>query len=187
MEITLSISKEDVMQEIAVTTAYTGGKMDNDEKALHRISTVDEDENHLERFWEESRADLCQELIGLVTFEGMINDTIIIGPVDPVKPIDHTGTTPDPSAAPAAVLPPISIPQHYELRLDVSKSFDEALLPSMRLSLRSFFVHNIVAKWYIYTNKSEAGDYADKATTLLDDIHRKAVYKKKPTRPTYDD
>ena len=183
MEITLSISKEDVMQEIAVTTAYTGGKMDNDEKALHRISTVDEDENHLERFWEESRADLCQELIGLVTFEGMVNDTIIIGPVDPVKPIDQTGTT----SAPAAVVPPISLPQHYELRLDVSKSFDEALVPSMRLSLRSFFVHNIVAKWYIYTNKGEAGDYADKATTLLDDIHRKAVYKKKPTRPTYDD
>ena len=183
MEITLSISKEDVMQEIAVTTAYTGGKMDNDEKALHRISTVDEDENHLERFWEESRADICQELIGLVTFEGMVNDTIIIGPDDPVKPIDQTDTTP----APAAVIPPISIPRHYELRLDVSKSFDEALLPSMWLSLRSFFVHNIVAKWYIYTNKGEAGDYADKATTLLDDIHRKAVYKKKPTRPTYDD
>lgn len=151
MEITLSISKEDVMQEIAVTTAYTGGKMDNDMKALHRISTVDEDENHLERFWEESRADICQELIGLVTLEGMEDG------------------------------------KHYELKLDVSKSFDEALLPSMKLSLRSFFVHNIVAKWYIYTNKGEAGDYADKATTILDDIHRKAVYKKKPTRPTYDD
>lgn len=190
MEITLSISKEDVMQEIAVTTAYTGGKMDNDENALHRISTVDEDENHLERFWEESRADLCQELIGLVTFEGMVNDSIIIGPVDPinpVKPIDQTGPAAAPAAASSVVRPPISISQHYELRLDVSKSFDMALLPSMKLSLRSFFVHNIVAKWYIYTNKGEAGDYADKATTLLDDIHRKAVYKKKPTRPTYDD
>lgn len=182
MEITLSISKEDVMQEIAVTTAYTGGKMDNDENALHRISTVDEDENHLERFWEESRADLCQELIGLVTFEGMVND-IIISPVNPVYPIDPISPV---TPTPTAVLPPISTPMHYELRLDVSKSFDEALLPSMKLSLRSFFVHNIVAKWYIYTNKGEAGDYADKATTLLDDIHRKAVYKKKPTRPTYD-
>lgn len=167
MEIKLSISKEDVMQEIAVTTAYTGGKMDNDENALHRISTVDEDENHLERFWEESRADLCQELIGLVTFEGMVNNYVPIEPYDPA----HL----------------VCVPKHYELRLDVSKSFDEALLPSMQLSLRSFFVHNIVAKWYIYTNKQEAGDYADKATTLLDDIHRKAVYKKKPTRPTYDD
>lgn len=185
MEITLSISKEDVMQEIAVTTAYTGGKMDNDENALHRISTVDEDENHLERFWEESRADLCQELIGLVTFEGMVDDNIIIGPNGPMSPIGPVTQTP--AAAPSVVEPPISISQHYELRLDVSKSFDKALLPSMKLSLRSFFVHNIVAKWYIYTNKGEAGDYADKATTLLDDIHRKAVYKKKPTRPTYDD
>lgn len=139
------------MHEVAVTTAYTGGKMDTDEKALERISTVDEDESHLERFWEESRADLCQELIGLVTFEGMVDGS------------------------------------RYEVRLDVSKSFDEALLPSMQLSLLSFFVQSIVAKWYVYTNKSEAGEYADKAGTLLDDIHRKAVYKKKPTRPTYDD
>lgn len=147
--ITLSINKEDVMHDIAVTTSYTGAKMDNDEKALHRISTVDEDETHLERFWEESRADLCQELIGLVLDEGM------------------TG------------------PQ-YEMRLEVSGAFDRALLPSMMLSLRSFFVHNIVAKWYVYTNKAEAGEYADKAVTLLDDIHRKALYKKRPTRPTYN-
>lgn len=152
MKITLSTNKSDVMQEVAVTTAYTGGKMsDNDENALHRISTVDEDENHLERFWEESRADICQELIGLVNFEGM------------------------------------SGPDEYKLMLEVSKSFNEALLPSMNLNLRSFFVHNIVGKWYVYTNKTEAGDYADNAATLLDDIHRKAVYKKKPTRPTYDD
>lgn len=168
------------MQEIAVTTAYTGGKMDNDENALHRISTVDEDENHLERFWEESRADICQELIGLVTFEGMVRDTIVTPPVDPVLPVD-------PIVHNSAALPPILQRQHYELRLDVSKSFDEALLPSMRLSLFSYFVQSIVAKWYVYTNKGEAGDYADKASTLLDDIHRKAVYKKKPTRPTYDD
>lgn len=154
MEITLSISKDDVMHEVAVTTAYTGGKMmDNDGNALQRISIVDEDEHHLERFWEESRADLCQELIGLVSEEG-------------------TTALPHPD---------------YVLKLEVSKSFDQALLPSMRLSLRSFFIHNIVAKWYIYTNKGEAGEYADKAATLLDDIHRKAVYKKRPTRPTYDD
>lgn len=172
MEIALTIKKEDVMQEVAVTTAYTGGKMDGDENALHRISTVDEDETHLERFWEESRADLCQELIGLVSFEGMVLDTIL-HPIEP--PIASAAT------------PAVVRAKHYELRLDVSKSFDEALLPSMKLSLFSYFVHSIVAKWYIYTNKTEAGDYADKAATLLDDIHRKAVYKKKPTRPTYND
>lgn len=165
------------MKEVAITTAYTGGKMDGDEKALHRISTVDEDETHLERFWEESRADICQELIGLVTFEGMVNSSINGGLiVNPLTP-----------RASASVQSAVTTQPHYELRLEVSKSFDEALLPSMRLSLFSFFIQNIVAKWYIYTNKGEAGDYADKASTLLDDIHRKAVYKKKPTRPTYDD
>lgn len=165
------------MAEVAVTTAYTGGKMEGDENALHRISTVDEDEKHLERFWEECRADLCQELIGLVTFEGMAADTIIVGPIDPADPIRPA----------AAILPPTMAKKHYEVRLEVSKSFDEALLPSMKLSLFSYFVQGIASKWYIYTNKKEAGEYADKAATLLDDIHRKAVYKKKPTRPTYDD
>lgn len=163
------------MKEVAVTTAYTGGKMENDDNALHRISTVDEDETHLERFWEESRADICQELIGLVTYEGMTskgaNSTNPELPLEPIMPLGAIG----PNRA------------YYELRLDVSKSFDSALLPSMRLSLFSYFVQSIVAKWYVYTNKGEAGAYADKAATLLDDIHRKAVYKKKPTRPTYDD
>lgn len=152
MEIKLSINKGDVMREVAVTTAYTGAKMGGDDGAQDRIATVDEDECHLERFWEESRAELCQELMGLVADESV------------------TGC-----------------PGCYELGLEVSRSFDEALLPSMRVSLLSYFVHNIVAKWYIYTNKGEAGDYADKAAAVLEDIHRKAVYKKKPTRPTYDD
>lgn len=160
MDISLRILKESVMQEIAVTTAYTGGKMSEDVSAMERIQIVDEDRQQLERFFEECRADLCQELIGLVKREGMTEG--------------------------GGVLQNGGLPNYYELVLDVSRSFDEALLPSMRQSLFSYFVHGVVAKWYIYTNKQEAGDYADKAATMLDDIHRKAVYKKKPIRPTYD-
>ena len=167
MKITLLISKDDVMREVAVTTAYTAGKMVGDEKALDRISTVDEDENHLCRFWDESRADLCQELIGLVASEGMI---VSSEQSDDSANVDTTVT-----------------PSLYEVKLDVSDSFDEALLPSMKLSLFSFFVHSIAAKWYIYTNKDEAGAYADKASTILDDLHRKAVWKKRPVRPVYED
>lgn len=141
------------MHEVAITTAYTGEKMTDDKNAYDRISTVDEDESHLERFWEECRSDLCQELIGLVSYEG-------------------TGGTGG---------------KEYQLKLEVSVAFDSALLPSMNLSLFSYFVQGIAAKWYIYTNKNEAGEYADKAATLMDDIHRKAMYKKRPVRPTYDD
>lgn len=178
MEISLKTDKEKVMHEVAMTTAYTGAKqMDTDENAYERIATVDEDETELKRFWEESRAELCQELIGLVTFEGMVSN--LAKPDEPKEPL--IAETMQLSELPEAVQA-----EHYELRMDVSKSFDEALLPSMELSLRSFFVYSIVAKWYIYTNKGEAGEYADKAATLLDDIHRKAVNKKKPERPKYE-
>lgn len=74
---------------------------------------------------------------------------------------------------------------NYRLSLDLSSSFDEALTDSMQRSLFSFFVMNITAKWYTFTNKSEAAGYASEAATYMDDIKRKCFFKKKPTRPTY--
>lgn len=73
----------------------------------------------------------------------------------------------------------------YRLSLALSNSFDEALTDSMQRSLFSFFVMNITAKWYTFTNKGEAAGYASEAATYLDDIKRKCFFKKKPTRPTY--
>ena len=74
----------------------------------------------------------------------------------------------------------------YSLYLGVSSPFDEALTESMQRSLFSFFVMNITAKWYTFTNKNEATGYASEAATYIDDIMRKAFFKKKPTRPTYN-
>ena len=74
----------------------------------------------------------------------------------------------------------------YTLTLELSASFDESLLESMERSLFSFFVMNITAKWYTFTNKGEATDYAAGAATNLEDIMRKAFFKKKPRRPTYN-
>ena len=48
----------------------------------------------------------------------------------------------------------------YQLSLGLSSSFDEALTESMERSLFSFFVMNITAKWYTFTNKEEATGYA---------------------------
>ncbi len=74
----------------------------------------------------------------------------------------------------------------YNLVLNVSVSFDNALLPSMQLGLFSYFVQTITAKWYVYTNKKEAGDYANVGKDILDEVKQKAFFKKKPVRPTYD-
>lgn len=74
----------------------------------------------------------------------------------------------------------------YSLTLGLSTAFDESLTESMQRSLFSFFVMNITAKWYTFANKSEATGYATEAATYIEDIMRKALFKKKPTRPTYD-
>lgn len=74
----------------------------------------------------------------------------------------------------------------YTLRLRLSSSFNEGLLESMERSMQSFFVMNITAKWYTFTNKEEATSYAAEAASNVDDIRRKAFFKKKPVRPTYE-
>lgn len=74
----------------------------------------------------------------------------------------------------------------YTLTLQLSVSFDDSLLESMERSLFSFFVMNVTAKWYTFTNKDEATDYAAGASSNLEDILRKAFFKRKPQRPTYN-
>lgn len=149
MEITLQINKPAVLREVAQTTAYTGAKMDDDAKALERIGVVDEDNAELQRFWDESRAEVSQAFIRMLASEGMSGD-------------------------------------NYELKLNVSVSFDNSLLPSMELGLFSYFVQSITAKWYVFTNKKESGAFADRGSALLQEVKEKAFYKKMPTRPTYD-
>ena len=62
------------MQEVAQTTNYIGAKKDGDEGALERISTVDEDQQELERFWNECRAEVTQSLIGLQPHDALAGD-----------------------------------------------------------------------------------------------------------------
>ncbi len=149
MEITLTISKPDVLKEVAQTTSYTGAKKVGDDGALDRIATVDEDQPELKRFWDESRAEVAQTFIRLLANEGMSGD-------------------------------------NYQLKLNVSVSFDMSLLPSMQLGLFSYFVQNITGKWYVFTNKEEAGAFADRGSALLQEVKEKAFFKKMPTRPTYN-
>ena len=148
MEQTLSVNKENVYNEVAKTTSYTGAKMD-DEAAYNRIFTTEEDKTMLERFWNESKNAIAGSLKKFLGGETETDGT-------------------------------------YALTLELSASFDESLLESMGRSLFSFFVMNITAKWYAFTNKDEATDYAAGAASNLEDIMRKAYFKRKPRRPTYN-
>ena len=73
----------------------------------------------------------------------------------------------------------------YNIILNVSSSFDDKLLPSMQLGLFSYFVQSITAKWYVFTNKKEADEFAKRGFNILGEVKEKAFFKKKPIRPTY--
>lgn len=150
MEIKLQVKKSDIYKEVAKTTGYVGSKMQGDDTAYKRISTTDENQELLTRFWDESRAVAVAALKGLVSSESMGSD----------------GDT-------------------YTITLALSSMFDTALQASMQLSLRSFFVQSIVAKWFVLTNKGEVEQYSTQASALLEDVREKAFHKKAPTRPIY--
>lgn len=61
IDVTLTIGKEQVYEEVAQTTSYAGAKM-ADEHAYDRIFTTDEDNSMLERFWNESKNTLVDVL-----------------------------------------------------------------------------------------------------------------------------
>lgn len=146
-EVTIIINKEEVYEEVAQTTSYTGAKMQNDEKAYDRIFTTDGDRSQLERFWNESCVAVCETLKEFVQEERNEKDS-------------------------------------FTLLLSLSSAFDPALEPAMKKELFSFFVTNIVCKWYVFTNKQEAGDFAASAVSMLDGVKRKVYHRRKPMRPS---
>ena len=74
MEQTLSVNKENVYNEVAKTTSYTGAKMD-DEAAYDRIFTTEEDKTMLERFGDESKNTICNSMKKFLVNEKESNDT----------------------------------------------------------------------------------------------------------------
>lgn len=147
-EITITINKEAVYDEVAQTTSYAGTKMEGaDSKTYDRIFTTESDRSQLERFWDESCVAVCEALKEFVREEK--NEK-----------------------------------EGFTVFLGLSSSFEPSLKQAVRKELFSFFVTNIVCKWYVFTNKKEAGDFAAAAASMLEGVKRKAYHRRKPTRPT---
>lgn len=71
----------------------------------------------------------------------------------------------------------------FTVMLRLSSSFDPALEPAIKKELFSFFVTNIVGKWYVFANKKEAEGFQLTAASMLEGVKRKAYYRRRPTRP----
>lgn len=152
-EVNLSINKSSVYEEVAKTTSYTGAKMEGDETAYDRIITTDDDRTMLERFWREACNAATEQFKPFVV-----------------------------SVSEQPEVNTLSMEQNYDVKLELSSSFDMSLRDSIETSLFSFFVAVIVSKWYKFTNKQETESYASDAVGMMDDVMRKIYYKKKPKR-----
>ncbi|WP_289756310.1 hypothetical protein [Muribaculum intestinale] len=147
-ELTITINKEEVYDEVAQTTSYTGAKMEGgDEDTYDRIFTTEADRSQLERFWNESCVAVCETLKEFIQEER--NEK-----------------------------------EGFTLFLALSSAFEPSLECAMKKELFSFFVTNIVCKWYVFTNKQEASDFSVSAAGMLEGVKRKAYHRRKPRRPT---
>ncbi len=61
------VSKDEVYEEVAKTTSYTGAKMQGDEGAYKRIFTLDADRVMLDRFWTETCDDVTEQFKPFLT------------------------------------------------------------------------------------------------------------------------
>ena len=153
IEIQLKVNKASVYEEVAKTTSYAGAKMEGDEQAYDRIFTTDDDRLMLERFWNEASNAATEQMKPFILSVSEHSD-------------ERT----------------VNLENNYELKLELSNSFDTNLRDSIETSLKSFFVSYITSRWFKFTNKKESGDYGNDADGMLDDVMRKIYYRKKPKR-----
>ena len=154
--ITIQVFKDDVYEEVAKATDYTGAKLiDGDEKARDRILATDNELSDLGRFWEES----------VLATNERLKEMVVSG---------TTKTATDGQTAKTC----------YEGVLEVSKSFDKGLTPNVQSALRNFFINSIIGQWFKFANKGEATDYFKQASDMMDGAERLLYSRKKPTRPS---
>lgn len=153
--ITLSVSKERVYDEVAKSTSYVGAKMTSDDAAYSRIFTKDSDRLLLERFWAETCSAVTDQLKRFIV---SVNSHVVSNVID--------------------------MENDYEVELKVSELFDEALIDSIETSLFNCFVASITSKWFKYTNREEVESYSLESAGYLDEILAKIYHRVRPTRPT---
>ncbi len=69
----------------------------------------------------------------------------------------------------------------YTATLSLPPNYDTRLNDSVLLSLKSFFVNYIVAKWNMSANKPDVSAYMTEAGNMLSDVRSKIYYRKRPT------
>lgn len=172
--IDITIYKDDVYEEVAKATDYTGAKLiDGDASARDRILATDSDLSDLSRFWEEA----------VLATNERLKEMLVSGATKQVSQfIDAIPKETEAQAFPIDPIP-IKIRTAYVAKLEVSKSFDKELTQSVQSTLRNFFIFSIIGQWFKLANKGEAADNFTQAGEMMTAAERLLYSRKKPTRP----
>lgn len=179
--ITIQVFKDDVYEEVAKATDYTGAKLiDGDEKARDRILATDNELSDLGRFWEESVLATNERLK-----EMLVSGTTKLVSVSSVIPSEGVKATSEQVVIPTdPIIIPVLKKTAYVAVLEVSKSFDKELTASVQSSLQNFFIASIIGQWFKFANKGEASDYFKQAGEWMNGAERLLYSRKKPTAPS---
>lgn len=175
--ITIQIFQDDVYEEVAKATDYTGSKLiDGNEVDRDRILAADDDLAELSRFWEES----------VIATNENLKEMLVSGNTKLIHPQINTNSQPLGSTAQenSDSIIPVLGQLAYEAVIEVSKSFDKVLAASVQSTLRSFFIASIIGQWFKFANKDEAKDYFIQAADMMEAAERLLYSRRKPTRPT---
>lgn len=172
--IEITIYRDDVYEEVAKATDYTGAKLiDGDANARDRILATDSDLSDLGRFWEEA----------VLATNERLKEMLVSGVTKQVTQfVEAVPKETEAQAFPTDPIP-IIIRTAYVAKLEVSKSFDKELTQSVQSTLRNFFIFSIIGQWYKLANKGEAADNFTQAGEMMTAAERLLYSRKKPTRP----
>lgn len=155
MDITLSIAKSAVMNEVAKQTSYIGLKITTSDgtNAYDQVFMTNDDQEMAERYWREAVNATTGNLRKFVKSVSEI----------PSSPsVDNT--------------------EVFTLELTMPKRYDESQTPTIQSSLFSYFANFITSKWLALAYKQDAEYYEKYATTSMHEILQKIYYKKPPKR-----
>ena len=71
----------------------------------------------------------------------------------------------------------------YKMKVVLPWNFKDVMLEVVRGAIEQFFVHGIVSRWYVYTNKGEEESESARASALLGVIVESLFMRERPERP----
>lgn len=155
MDVTLSVTKSAVMNEVAKQTSYIGAKTVTPDggNAYDQVFSTDDDYAMLERYWREA---IDAVTANLRKFVKTISD----------MPANQS----------------VDTNEVFTLVLDMPARYDTNQNGTVNTALFSYFTHLITSKWLAVVHKQDAEYYEKIATEKMREILFKIYYKKPAKR-----